>query len=189
MILSEECATHEMRHVKMDAGKQSFVHGCPACEAEATEEEEAVVIGECPECGSLGGELAIKRVNSGSRLVGCTRYPTCEYSLPLPRRGDLEITSSECSEHELPEVMIHNGGDPWEIGCPICNYENYIGDANELNGIESIRGIGSKTAAKLADAGIETVSELCEADPRVVANGISGVSAQQIEDWQSKAEG
>lgn len=188
-ILGDECSEHGMNEVKIQAGKQSFVYGCPACESEATKEQEDIVIGECPECGSLGGELAIKRVNSGSRLVGCTRYPTCEYSLPLPRRGDLEIASTECSKHELPEVVIHNGGDPWELGCPICNYESYIGEADELNGIQSIRGIGAKTAEKLADAGIETVSELCEADPGVVASGISGVSARQIENWQAKAEG
>lgn len=187
-VLDEECTKHGLKEVKMVAGNQSFVHGCALCEAESTGEEDEIIIGECPECGEAGGELAIKRVRTGSRLVGCTRYPECEYSLPLPRRGDIEVTSVVCSSHELPEVVIHNGGDPWELGCPICNYHNYIAD-DEDHGIQSIDGIGVKTAEKLAEAGIETVSDLCSADPAEVAGGISGVSARQIEGWQSRAEG
>jgi predicted RNA-binding Zn-ribbon protein involved in translation (DUF1610 family) len=46
----------------------------------------------CPDCGSQEeGELAVKRMRSGSRLVGCTRYPECGYTLPFPREGEIEV--------------------------------------------------------------------------------------------------
>jgi DNA topoisomerase-1 len=54
------------------------------------------------------------------------RYPDCEYSLPLPRRGDIEVVEAYCAEHDLPELVVHDGDDePWELGCPICNYREY----------------------------------------------------------------
>jgi len=85
LLLDETCEEHELRHVKMLAGRKTFVHGCPQCKADEADEQEDEVIGACPECGEEhGGELAIKRLRSGSRLVGCTRYPDCDYSLPLP---------------------------------------------------------------------------------------------------------
>ncbi len=125
-VLDERCADHDLAHVKMVAGRNTFVHGCPRCAADAADESEDRVIGTCPECGDEhGGELAIKQLRSGSRLVGCTRYPDCEYSLPLPRRGDITVTETYCEEHDLPELVVKDGDDPWELGCPICNYREY----------------------------------------------------------------
>ena len=186
-VLGETCEEHGLRHVKMLAGRSTFVHGCPQCKADEADAEEDRVIGTCPECGEAeGGELAIKRVRSGSRLVGCTRYPDCDYSLPLPRRGDIEITDVRCEEHDLPELVVHTGGDePWELGCPICNFIAY--QAEKANSLQSVKGIGKKTAKKLEEAGIETVDDLKAADPEEVAGSVPGVSADQVRGWKQNA--
>ncbi|MEF8937223.1 MAG: DNA topoisomerase I, partial [Halovenus sp.] len=174
LVLEDVCEDHEMNHVKMLAGRDTFVHGCPRCAAAEADESEDKVIGACPECGEgvapeeqrdgggetadseHGGELAIKQLRSGSRLVGCTRYPDCEYSLPLPRRGDIEITDEYCEEHDLPELHIHDGDDePWELGCPICNYEEYQAE-QRIDDLEDLSGIGEKTAEKPEDVGVES---------------------------------
>jgi len=103
LVIEETCEEHEMNHVKMLAGRDTFVHGCPRCEVEKADETEDEVIGVCPDCGEEhDGELAIKRLRSGSRLVGCTRYPDCEYSLPLPRNGDIVVTEERCEEQRPP---------------------------------------------------------------------------------------
>jgi len=193
LVLEEVCDDHDLHHVKMLAGRGTFVHGCPQCRADEADEEEDRVIGACPDCGdSEGGELAIKRLRSGSRLVGCTRYPDCEYSLPLPRRGDMEVTDTYCEEHDLPELVVHNGDDPWELGCPICNYREYKAEGADgegsNGGLESISGIGEKTKAKLEDAGIEGVEDLADADAEDLAESVDGVSASRIRDWQGDAE-
>jgi len=204
LILDDVCEDHDLHEVKMLAGRQTFVHGCPMCASENAGEGER--IGACPECGrgatsetsrngggetaegDHGGELAIKTLESGSRLVGCTRYPDCEYSLPLPRRGDVEVTDETCDEHELPHLLITGDGDDWELGCPICNYREYQArESDSGTDLEAIDGVGTTTAEKLVDAGVESVSELKAAEPERVAEDVDGVSADQVRDWQAKA--
>ena len=197
-ILEETCADHELAHVKMLAGRQTFVHGCPRCrEAEAGA---GPVLGHCPECGPSAdeaartpdpeddryGALQIKTLPTGSRLVGCSRYPECEYSLPLPRRGDIEVTEARCPDHDLPELVVHNGDEPWELGCPICNYHEYQ-RREEGSALMGLDGVGEKTVEKLADAGIETLEDLLEAEAEHVASSVEGVSADRIRQWQAKA--
>jgi len=188
LILDEQCEEHELQHVKMLAGRQTFVHGCPQCKAD--EAGEGPVIGDCPAChDEHGGDLVIKQLRNGSRLVGCTRYPDCDYSLPLPRRGDIEVTDGRCDEHDLPELRVHNGDDePWELGCPICNYREYQArESDSGTDLEALDGVGTKTAEKLVEAGIESLEDLSDADPDEVAADVDGVSADRIEDWQAEA--
>ncbi|WP_158854866.1 DNA topoisomerase I [Halorhabdus sp. CUG00001] len=204
-VIDETCEDHDLQHVKMLAGRDTFVHGCPRCKAEAADESEDEVIGTCPECGASGapaehrngggeaaetdegGELAIKHLRSGSRLVGCTRYPDCEYSLPLPRRGEIVVTEATCEDHELPHIEVHDDGDdePWELGCPICNYEEFQA-RNAVEELEDIDGIGPATAEKLEDVGVEAPEDLEAVDPDTIAGDVQGVSADRIREWQTE---
>jgi DNA topoisomerase-1 len=189
LVLDEVCDDHDTHHVKMLAGRDTFVHGCPRCAAEAADESDDRLIGDCPDCNDdHGGELAIKHLRSGSRLVGCTRYPDCEYSLPLPRRGEIEVTDDRCAEHDLPELVVHVGDEPWELGCPICNYREYRAE-QAVDDLEDLDGIGAKTAEKLADAGIEDLADLRSADAETVAADVQGVSTTRLREWQAELPG
>ena len=205
LLLDETCEEHDLREVKLLAGRKTFVHGCPQCQADAADAEADRVIGDCPDCGDgaasetprdaetvddHGGELAIKQLRNGSRLVGCTRYPDCEYSLPLPRRGDIEITDDHCEEHGLPELLVtyeDEDREPWELGCPICNYREYQARQNG-SALEAIDGIGEKTAEKLQTAGIEDVAGLKNANPDQLAEEVDGVGVDTVRDWQADAD-
>ncbi|WP_418281266.1 DNA topoisomerase [Halorubrum sp. DTA98] len=209
LILDETCETHDLHHVKMLAGRKTFVHGCPGCKADEADEADDEVIGACPECGTgaasphggdgdggdggdeetteAGGELAIKQLRSGSRLVGCTRYPDCDYSLPLPRRGEIEVTDERCAEHDLPHLLVHSGDEPWELGCPICNYREYQA-RQEGSELQAVDGIGEKTAEKLQGAGIDGVDELKSADPDELAADVEGIGPDTVRDWQANAD-
>ena len=215
LILDEECEEHGLNHVKMLAGRKTFVHGCPQCKADEADEQADEVIGACPDCGvgagsetprdeggetaegDHGGELAIKQLRSGSRLVGCTRYPDCDYSLPLPRRGEIEVTDEECDEHGLPHLLVHDEGDgddgegdedePWELGCPICNYREYQARENGSE-LQTVEGIGEKTAEKLEGVGVESVTDLKDVNPDELAAEVDGVGVDTVRDWQAKAD-
>ncbi len=116
ILVEDKCDKHSLRKIKT----RNFFYGCPVCMEENAGDRE--VLGECPECGdNKGGNLMVKRTKKGGRLAGCSRYPDCTYSLPLPRSGDLE-TDGICDKHGLKNIVIN--GD-WDLGCPICNYENY----------------------------------------------------------------
>jgi DNA topoisomerase-1 len=191
ILLDETCPDHGLHDVKMLAGRKTFVHGCPLCAAEAAEEEPDLIVGPCPECGEAeGGELAIKRLRSGGRLVGCTRYPDCDYSLPMPRRGEAELTDETCEEHGLPGIRItyeDSDREPWELGCPICNYREYQSRQAGTE-LETIDGIGEKTAEKLKDAGVEDVAGLKSAEPDALADQIDGVGPDTVRNWQADAD-
>jgi DNA topoisomerase-1 len=188
LVLDDVCEEHDTHHVKMLAGRDTFVHGCPRCKAAEADDTEDEVIGACPECGQEhGGELAVKRLRSGSRLVGCTRYPDCEYSLPLPRNGEIEVTDVYCEEHDLPELIVHDGDDPWELGCPVCNYREYRAE-QAVEDLEDIDGVGAATAEKLESAGVESPGDLREVDPETVAGDLQGVSADRLREWQEQVE-
>ncbi|MFB6309308.1 MAG: DNA topoisomerase, partial [Haloarculaceae archaeon] len=215
LVLDETCEDHDLHHVKMLAGRDTFVHGCPRCEAEKADESDDEIIGACPQCGEgapadrrdggddrgdgdteggddhggdEGGKLAIKHLRSGSRLVGCTRYPDCDYSLPLPRNGEIEVTDAVCDEHDLPELVVHDGDDdPWELGCPICNYEEYRA-RNAVEDLEDLDGVGSATAEKLEAADVASLADLQEAEAEDVADEVQGVSADRIREWQAQLD-
>ena len=222
-LLDESCGDHDLRHVKMLAGRGTFTHGCPQCEADAADDAADRVIGACPECGDSAtsiardasgssdtasgseareqetprgeggetaeahsGELAIKRLRSGSRLVGCTRYPDCEYSLPLPRQGEITVTEQYCEEHDLPELVVENGDEPWELGCPVCNFREY--EARQRAGtLTDLDGVGERTAEKLQAAGIDSIEDLTTIEADSLATDVDGVSADRIREWQGRA--
>ncbi|QGX94918.1 DNA topoisomerase I [Haloplanus rallus] len=191
ILLDDVCGEHGLHDVKMLAGRKTFVHGCPLCAAEAADEEPDLIVGPCPECGAdHDGELAVKRLRSGGRLVGCTRYPDCEYSLPMPRRGEVERVEETCEEHGLPGLRItYEDADrePWDLGCPICNYREYQARQAGTE-LEAIDGIGEKTAEKLKAAGVEDVAGLKAAEPDALADEIDGVGEDTVRNWQADAD-
>jgi len=78
------------------------------------------IVGTCERCGS---ELIIRRGHRGSRFIGCSGYPNCRFTLPLPRSGVVVVTEKMCEKHGMNHIRIINKGKrPWELGCPHCNF-------------------------------------------------------------------
>ncbi|MHC1610283.1 MAG: DNA topoisomerase I [Candidatus Methanospirareceae archaeon] len=83
---------------------------------------EGTIIGTCPECGS---ELFLATSQRGKRFVGCKNYPTCDFSLPLPKGGRLIVTDETCDKHPFffkLKIMKRGMKRPWDLGCPYCNF-------------------------------------------------------------------
>ena len=55
------------------------------------------IIGKCtkPECN---GELFIRHGRTGKRFVGCSNYPKCTNSFPLPQKGAVFLTGKACMQ-------------------------------------------------------------------------------------------
>lgn len=87
---------------------------------ECPEHHKAFRIGECPNCRS---PLAIRYSFAGKRFVGCTGYPKCRVTYPLPQRGRLDRDHPPCPICRAPVVTaIERGRPPWTLcinpACP-----------------------------------------------------------------------
>ncbi len=87
---------------------------------ECAEHHKAFRIGVCPSCGS---PLHIRYSFAGKRFVGCSGYPTCRVTYPLPQRGKLEKDQPPCPVCRAPVVTaIEAGRPPWTLcinpACP-----------------------------------------------------------------------
>lgn len=104
------------------------------------------IIGTCQKCSS---DLIIRKSRKGSRFIGCSGYPNCDFTLPLPKVGQIVVTEKQCQDHGLFYIKIVNKGKrPWDIGCPHCNFNEWQKKIEEekKNGL----GIEQKTEEKAA---------------------------------------
>ncbi len=62
------------------------------------------VVGECPSCG--GTLRKIKSRKTGKVFVGCSNYPRCSTSFPLPQNNSVETTNMKCKVCGLPLVRV-----------------------------------------------------------------------------------
>lgn len=72
------------------------------------------ILGTCPNCGK---NLRIMRAKkSKKRFVGCSGYPECTNSYPLPQFGSIVSTGETCSECNSPKIkVISKGSRPWVL--------------------------------------------------------------------------
>ncbi len=79
------------------------------------------MIGECPNCKKALRIIRSKRTKK--RFVGCSGYPDCKTTFPLPQRGEIVYLHENCPECNAPKVKVLNkGARPWIIcidpNCP-----------------------------------------------------------------------
>jgi DNA topoisomerase-1 len=87
------------------------------------------IIGTCEKCSS---DLIIRRSKRGGRFIGCTGYPDCDFSLPLPKSGQIIVTDKVCEKHNINHIkIITKGKRPWDLGCPHCNFIEWQKNLNE----------------------------------------------------------
>ncbi|HUI38923.1 MAG TPA: DNA topoisomerase I [Thermoplasmata archaeon] len=87
---------------------------------ECAEHHRAFRLGTCPSCGS---PLEIRYSFLGKRFAGCSGYPNCRVTYPLPQRGKLEKDQPPCPVCRAPVVTaIEQGRPPWTLcinpACP-----------------------------------------------------------------------
>jgi len=66
----------------------------------------------CPKCGK---PLRAIRMKTGSQFVGCTGYPECRNSYPLPRMGYPALIEKKCKECGGPMAKIRGKGRAYEM--------------------------------------------------------------------------
>ena len=79
------------------------------------------VFGKCPECNK---DLVLRKTRGKNprRFVGCSGFPDCNFTLPLPQKGTIYTMNEECEKHGIKKIKIKTKKGYWELGCPYCNY-------------------------------------------------------------------
>jgi len=77
-------------------------------------------VGKCPSCDH---ELKIVRSRaSGKSFIGCSNYPKCSNSYPLPQRRGVKPTDKKCNACGLPMISVPLGRRRMlsciDMGCP-----------------------------------------------------------------------
>ena len=112
--------------IKVAPFRQRAVERCvnPDCPSNATP---TIDLGACPACEAAGrsGKL-IGQTNPKTmkRFVRCSNHPECDYSGPLPARGDIKALHESCPDCGAPMIQVDNGSKrgPWNtcinMDCP-----------------------------------------------------------------------
>ncbi|MFH1544621.1 MAG: DNA topoisomerase I [archaeon] len=64
---------------------------------------EDAIMGDCPACD---GRLRIVRSRNNKRFLGCTNYPKCTTTFPLPQKGRVELGKDSCKECGKPTIKV-----------------------------------------------------------------------------------
>jgi DNA topoisomerase-1 len=63
------------------------------------------ILGKCNKCGS---DLVVRKSYRGKRFIGCSKFPKCRNSYPLPQNGKLTANGMVCDHCGSPVVEIMN---------------------------------------------------------------------------------
>jgi DNA topoisomerase-1 len=87
-------------------------------------EELSNYVGVCEKCG---GNLKITFSRaSGKKFVGCSNYPKCSQSFPLPQKGKITVTKEKCPNCGLFFISIKGfKRKPWKL-CVHCGFKNTL---------------------------------------------------------------
>jgi DNA topoisomerase-1 len=75
-------------------------------------------VGMCLKCGHA---LIIRRSRKGKRFVGCSHWPNCDQTYPLPQAGKIAARNESCPVCKAPVIAVLGRGRPWitclTMGC------------------------------------------------------------------------
>lgn len=142
------------------------------------------IVGKCRCCGS---DLSIRKSKKGARFIGCNGYPECDFSLPVPRTGQVVVTDKMCDEHQMYKIkIITEGKRPWELGCPQCNFIEWQKkiEEDEKNGIVAETSAERAKRIKKEKAAAKAEREAKAANPTELSDikGLGTASLQKLND-------
>ncbi|MFH0906010.1 MAG: DNA topoisomerase I [archaeon] len=130
------------------------------------------VIGKCNLCSK---NLVIRYSKNSKQFIGCSNYPSCKNTFPLPQNKKIEITDKVCEVCSLPIIKILNGKRSFEMcinhKCKTKeDYQKKVAEAKEQKEIKNAQKEATKlekdkikaekTKLKLEDAAIKKDSKL-----------------------------
>ncbi len=86
-------------------------------------------IGKCPNCGK---DLVVRQSKNGKRFIGCTGYPNCTVTYPLPQKGKITFTGENCPVCKAPLIVLDFGKSKRKVCVDYkCSYNKKSSDKSE----------------------------------------------------------
>lgn len=103
-LTDEKCEDCGLFHIKVIRRGERPEIRCidPKCSFNMKKE----VFGKCP---SDGGNLILRRSRVGRRFIGCSNYPNCTVTVPLPLKGEVIPTEKSCEVDQYPIAVFKFG--------------------------------------------------------------------------------
>ncbi len=100
-----ECEVCSLPKIKLISRGSRPIEVCidPSCESNRLTGS----VGKCPKCGR---ELRIVRSQKGKRFIGCSGYPECNTTYPLPQSGIVSFSGKSCDVCGAPVIEINYQG-------------------------------------------------------------------------------
>ncbi|KXS46902.1 MAG: DNA topoisomerase I [Methanohalophilus sp. T328-1] len=116
--ISEGTVLIQKMYTRLKSGKGDIVlRIAGSIKDEKLAEDKNNHIGKCDKCGRT---LSIIRTDKG-RFVGCSGYPDCRNTYPLPRKGSLDVMRSrECKMGGFAVLKVGGGKYYWSVGVGPC---------------------------------------------------------------------
>jgi len=149
----------------------------PDCQTNQGKESAGV----CPECGK---ELRVLYSRAGKRFIGCSGYPECKRTYPLPQFGTLEFLGQKCPECGAPTLKVLGRGG-WQfcanMDCPTGKKAKKEGEEPKKTAAKkAVKKTVKKTATKKAaakkaeDEGTETGAPVKKTVKKTAAKKVTG---------------
>ncbi|MFB6203776.1 MAG: DNA topoisomerase I [Candidatus Nanohaloarchaea archaeon] len=97
-------AREELEEILQKFKQEEKEIGAELVETIDAERDRRRQLGPCDREGCDGTLRIVK--TGGSRFVGCSNYPDCENTYPLPNNGDIESMEKECEECGKPMISV-----------------------------------------------------------------------------------
>ncbi|MFB6208235.1 MAG: DNA topoisomerase I [Candidatus Nanohaloarchaea archaeon] len=106
-------ARENLEKILTEFKKKEKEIGAELVETIDADREKRRQLGPCDQCED--GTLRIIKTKKG-RFVGCSNYPDCENTYPLPRDGKIESLDELCDECHTPRIkVIRKGRKPYSM--------------------------------------------------------------------------
>ena len=117
-VLEEKCPVCGLPKIRVIRKGQSPEIRCLDPKCSFNQEKDA--FGKCPDDG---GTLILRQSRFGKRFLGCSNYPSCKKTYPVPQMGNLKSTGEICPHCGSPLIISFRGKRAWKF-CPnmSCQY-------------------------------------------------------------------
>ncbi len=137
-------------------------------------ENEASMLGKCVKCGN---DLRVIKSRFGKNFVGCSGYPECKTTFPLPQMALIEPQGSVCEKCRTPMIKVIRKGRKPFVMCldPTCETKkgwakpNYAKKPAEAAGANAPSALGAAPLVSPAPLSIPLPAVSSEARPAPAA--------------------